>query len=538
MSLDLEELYVSRQGWGCETATPVGRAILRASQSKPLAELASDADVLEAFGGSEAIAALPTEAPLEVDIQAGIRTGKSRIASCVAFFASQTVDVSRLAPGEIPRVSVVSLRIDSAQVVLDHLVGTLESRPWLKKLLLEEPTSDSILLRHPSGRPIEVKVVAGARAGGTLVARWSAGAVFDEYARMVGADDAVVNYDDARRAVLGRLLPGAQVWSIGSRWAPMGPAYERAQSHFGKPTREHLLVAATGPQLNPVHWTPEKCAALQKSDDLAYRTDVLNEFADPESAFFTQTEIKRATRVGPLVMPSEPNTFLAAGIDPGTRGNSWPLVLVQMGKDMEGVYRFSVLLACQWTGTSSMPLSPVEIFAAIERKLRPYGQVPVISDQHSADALLDIATRTHVKLRIKSITSANRNELFERIKGQLSQGTLELPNEPVLLRDLASVRRRVTQAGLAYHLPKTPDGRHADYVPALALALSAFGGAAALQAAEAYARKTAALDIELGRTWMGSDYQRQQAHLADMPEQMRTRAMRILHQANFRPEEN
>ena len=100
----------------------------------------------------------------------------------------------------------------------------------------------------------------------------------------------------------------------------------------------------------------------------------------------------------------------------------------------------------------------------------------------------------------------------------------------MLLRDLASVRRRVTQAGLTYHLPKTPDGRHADYVPALALALSAFAGPAALQAAEAFARKTAALDIEIGRTWMGSEYQRQQARLADMPEMMRTRAMRIYRQ--------
>lgn len=530
MSLDLETLYSSLQGWGCTTVTAVGRAILRASQGKPLGELATDMDVIEAFGGAEAVAALPNEAPLEVDIQAGIRTGKSRIASCAAFYASQTVDVRRLAPGEIPRVSVVSLRLDSAQVVLDHLLGTLEARPALRKLIIEEPTADSVLLRHPSGRVIEIKIVAGARAGATLVARWSAGAIFDEYARMLGADDGVANYDDSRRAVLGRLLPGAQLWSIGSRWAPMGPAYERAQAHLGKPTREHLLVAATGPQLNPVHWTPAKCAALQKSDDLAYRTDVLNEFADPESAFFTQTEIKRATRLGALEMPSEPHTYLAAGIDPGTRGNSWPLVVIQMGRDLDGIYRYSVLLACQWTGTSSLPLSPVEIFAAIARKLRPYGNVPVFSDQHSADALLDIAARTGVRLKIKSITSSNRNELFERIKGQLSQGTLELPAEPVLLRDLASVRRRVTQAGLTYHLPKTPDGRHADYVPALALALSAFAGPAALQAAEAFARKTAALDIEIGRTWMGSEYQRQQARLADMPEMMRTRAMRIYRQ--------
>jgi hypothetical protein len=39
-------------------------------------------------------------------------------------------------------------------------------------------------------------------------------------------------------------------------------------------------------------------------------------------------------------------------------------------------------------------------------------------------------------------------------------------------RDLLSVRKRTTQVGSSIVLPKTGDGRHADFAPALALALS------------------------------------------------------------------
>ena len=527
--MNLEELFTAPHGFDVP-ASPLQRAICRLIEGLPLGELAAREDVLEAMGD---VSALEGVRPLEIDILSGIRTGKTRLAACLALHASQVVDLRGLRSGEIPRISILSLTADLAVVAYDQLVGAITTSPVLRKLLVEDPAGGSVVVRHPSGRPVEIRVVAGARAGGSLVARWSAGAILDEAPRMLGSDDgAVVNFDDARRAVLGRLLPGAQIISIGSPWAPLGPIYERCMAHWKKPTREVVVVRAPAPAMNPTWWTPERCAALQRSDNLAYTTDVCAEFSDPESAFITATEIRRATREGSLVLPSEPDALIVAAIDAGTRGNSWPLCVVQMKQDLEGVYHFSVLLACQWTGTSSMPLSPVEIFAAIERKLRPYGQVPVISDQHSADALLDIAARTNVRLKIKNITSQNRAELFERVKGLLSQGTLELPAEPVLLRDLASVRRRVTQSGLNYHLPKTPDGRHADYFPALMLALSAFGGAAALQSAEAYARKTAQLDIEIGRTWLGSDYQRQQARLADLPEQVRVRAMRI-HRQQF-----
>ena len=493
-SLSLEALFTSpRAGFGIVTASPLQRAICRLIEGFPLGDLADHDDVIEAVGDVSALAARPTE----IDLLAGIRTGKTRLAACLALYASQTVDVGHLATGEIPRVSVISLRLDQARVCLDQLIGTMQASAALRPLLLEEPRSDVLLLRHPTGRPIEVAIVAGARAGGSLVARWSAGAIFDEAPRMVGSDDgAVVNFDDARRAVLGRLLPGAQLIAIGSPWAPFGPMYERCQERWRRPTATHVVIKATGPALNPVWWTPERCEALRASDPIAYVTDVLADFADPESTFLSSAEIRRATREAPLVLPPTSRRRYLAAMDPGTRGNAWALIVLAGYVDDEGVPRYEVARANQWVGSSAVPLSPSATLAQIATVLGPYGNPPLLTDQHSADAIRDIGARAGLKVHImhvgsgvSSATSANRNALFERLKGVLAEGTIELPPDPILTRDLTSVRRRLTQTGISYVLPRTSDGRHADYVPALALALHGFPDAESSRRQAALAAK-------------------------------------------------
>lgn len=278
----LETLLVSPDFFALTTASPVQRAACRVIDGLPLGELALCADVIDAFGGTSAIAALPVGVlPGEVDLYSGIRTAKSLLAAALAVRATQIVDLSKLRPGEVPRIPIVSLDLDKARVVFQHLTGTIAAKPALRSLLVGEPQADSLMLRHPSGREVEIKVVAGSRAGGHLVARWLAGAIFDEKPRMLSAaDDTVVNYEDAASAAEGRLLPGAQIIGIGSPYAPWGAAYEDVRKCWGYPTRHKVVIKAPAPSLNPMWWTPQRCADLREKNPRAYKTDVLAEFAD------------------------------------------------------------------------------------------------------------------------------------------------------------------------------------------------------------------------------------------------------------------
>jgi hypothetical protein len=203
----------------------------------------SNPELLEAVGDA---AALVGVRPREVTVVASIRSAKTMLAAAAAIRATQVVACEHLKAGEIPRVSILSLDLDLAQVAHSHLAGSIMASPVLRELLVDEPRADSLMLRHPSGRPIEICTVAGKRAGSSLISRWMAGVIVDEAPRMAGEGDAAVNFDETRRVVLGRMLPGAQLIAIGSPWAPFGPVFEQVQESWKKPTAARVVVRAPG----------------------------------------------------------------------------------------------------------------------------------------------------------------------------------------------------------------------------------------------------------------------------------------------------
>ena len=129
-----EHLLTQRQGFGIATASPAQRAICRIVDGLPLGEFRSHPDVIALAGGTEALAQLPSErgiVPTEVVILAAIRTAKTILACAAAIRMSQTVDVSRLGPGEIPRISIVSLKLDTSIVAHRLLLATIRaSKRW------------------------------------------------------------------------------------------------------------------------------------------------------------------------------------------------------------------------------------------------------------------------------------------------------------------------------------------------------------------------------------------------------------------------
>ena len=479
MTLLLESLLSSRAGIGLETITPVQRAIARASDGVDLGDLWGSAAVRRSFGGGKP---QPGVAPLELLIQAGIRSGKSLFCAAKAIQISQTCDVSRVRPGEYPRVALVSTSKDNAKIVFDHLAGSLEHSEALRGLLVGKPTESewvkTLTLRHPSGVPIEVRVAVLSRAGSSLVGRWHAGVVFDEAPRMVGAEEGVLNLTDARRSILGRILPGGQIMYIGSPWAPFGPVYEMHQEHFGHPSQDVVVVKARGPDMNPYYWTQEACDDLKRRDPVAHRTDVEAEFADPEQTMFPSVDIERATRQNPLQLQPQERWHYVAAMDPATRGTAWTLVVIGCsGYNDAGRPMYTVAVARQRIGSSVSPLSPREVMHEYCALVKIYGCDTIISDQYGADALKDFAADDGIMIQEVQLLGARaaggtRFEMFENLRVMLSEGQLELANEPDLRGDLVMIKRRVTPNGVTVVLPRSAGGRHCDFGPPLAMAMA------------------------------------------------------------------
>ena len=443
-------------------ASPAQRAICRVLSGLPAAELGEETARL--------LGSAPRSGPpLEALLVAAIRCGKSLIAACVAVESALYCDLSGLGRGELPRVSVVSPRLDLAKVIREHLIGRVSSSPWLRSRIVGEPTADALVLRNLCGRPVEIKIVAGARAGTTLVSRWSAGAIFDEASRMVGEADGVVNLDHARQAVRQRLLPGARILYVTSPWAAEGPVWRWFTERFGRPAQPGgpIVLRATGPEMRPDHWTPDRCREAELADDLSYRTDVQCEFAaSSDDALLGPEEIARARRSEPAELPPLEHADYLATMDPAMRRNAWTLTVLTREGD-----RLRVALVRQWVpGTT--PLDPAKVLAEIAAAVRPYRIATVYSDQWSSDTLAALAIASGLNIdvvhRSADQISLDYRTLAERIRTRV----LELPPDPAVSEDLAAMRRRVIQTGgTRVFLATSGTGRHADYAAALGLAM-------------------------------------------------------------------
>lgn len=460
----------SPRGFGITTATPLQRAVFRLVEGRSLGELYDHPHVLAAMGDVRTLVGIR---PRRITFVAGIRTIKSMVAAGIALQSTQGANCQGLATGETPRFPVVSTAKDNANVIYrDHLLGVVLKSEELKAFLLKEPTADTAVFRHPTGRPIEIKVVAGARAGATLVARWLVGCVFDEAPRMCGVEDGVVNLEHMSSAIAGRMRPGAQEFRIGSPWAPTGPVYQDVQERERAPGPDLVVVRARADWLNPFWWTPERMAELRERDPDAYKTDVEAEFVDAEEALIGQVVVEACTGDYEHI-PYEPGHDYSAAMDPATRGNAWTLVVADRYKGKK-----RIVFAKQWVGSKSRPLRPSEVLEEASNVLQGEDGTGgfrldwVYSDQWAADALKDIAHDCGLTLVEEPWTSKKIWDAYMALRDGMTDGSVEICRNRQLTQDLRMVRKRVTPNGMSIHLPKTADGRHCDYAPAVARVLN------------------------------------------------------------------
>lgn len=183
--LTTESVLTHPRGLGLTTATPLQRAICHTSDGAGVPDsLWADARVRAAYSDGRP----PEVAPDIMIVLSAIRGAKTTMAVAAAYRMTQTVDLSGVIPGDEIRVPILSVTVDSAKATYGKLVGAINASPILRSRLVGEPKVDSVTLRHPSGHAIEIKVVALAKYGNTVVSRWLAGVIFDEAPLMAGEE--------------------------------------------------------------------------------------------------------------------------------------------------------------------------------------------------------------------------------------------------------------------------------------------------------------------------------------------------------------
>jgi hypothetical protein len=486
----LEFLLTDPECFALTKATSTQRGICRCLDGVPLGELVDDEDVRWAFTGKrgdealEILAKLPVGVlPAEVILCAAIRGAKTLLSAALAYKACLTVDISPTRPNEVIKYSIAATTIGKARAAIRHLQGSIPNARRLRPYFLRT-TLSGVVVRHPSGRPIEIEVVFAGGGGRGVISDWSAGLTADEAARMA-SDGKMVNLSDLLRAIQARLLPGAQVFMPGSPWAPIGLVFDAVQDQWGYPNRARVVVRATGPMLNPSWWTPQKIEEERAkiNGELVVQTDCWAEFGSLPSQFFTAEDIKRATRpfqvdgIAQSELLYDPNRNYAAFMDPATRGNAWTWVIVSClegDKDSDTV--FQVVHADEEIGTKQDPLQAKEIFPKIRAALERYRLSEIWSDQHNFDPNKEHAADCGITLLKDEATKAEKDNRYleyrdlvigDAPEGQGQPKRISLPPNPVFRADMLAIVKQLTRTGLSFPLPISPDGRHADYAPAV-----------------------------------------------------------------------
>lgn len=482
--VSLETLLTHKDAFGLTTATPVQRAFCRAIDGIPLGELAEDKDVQWCFGGLDALKALEALAlqgvrPREVDLVAAVRIGKTLLSSVIAFRAAVYADLTGIRSGEEPVYSIMAIKLSNAEVAINHLVGSVPNARLLRPYFLSS-TKYSVTVRHAAtGRPIKIRAVAGQRAGGQLASRWSCGLTLDEFGKMLGQEQGVVNYDDCVRVIRPRLRGDlAQIFAPGSPWAPSGPAFKAVTEHHGKPTAARLVMRCRGPMANPALYTPEFIEEIRRAvnGQLTVQTEVDAEFGDLPTQFFTGQDITAITRPeGQEIVPYDNRWIYCAFIDPATRGNAWTLVIVGclMGV-MDSESLFVVALAHEWVGSKEKPLNPRLVFKEMKPMMGAYGLDEVWSDQHNFDSNKVLAEDEGLTLRLDEATQPEKDDRYLALRALVVSDAppnsgqpklISIPKDTTLRSDLLAIIKKLTPTGLKFPLPVSSDQRHADYAP-------------------------------------------------------------------------
>ncbi len=454
----LENFLTCEWGANLTTATNVQRAACRAVHGEPLGRLARDPHVQEAFGGN--IPELSGVPGIAVLLWA-IRGAKSMICAGNAIVLSQKpFDPSvHLVPGDSIRVPIVSTELDTAKATFQHLVGVINSTPFLRSLLVKEPTTDTVLVRHPSGRHVEIKVVALSRAGSTLVGRWMPGVVFDEAPRMGSDAEFVRSLKESFNAVQGRIMPGGCIMMPGSPHKPVGMIFELYERYFGCSADDAIVMKAIGPHVNPLWWTPERCARLERQNPKLYRRDVLAEFDDAEDSLFSYRSVDGAMKA---TAPQKRRSSFVATLFPASHRSAWTLLVLETWEELGREFH-NVALARETTDVD---------MRALAKDLAPFKLDSVMVPEGTSWSMLDDAERAGMVFIPEDLESGDLLEQCREVQSLLASGRLFLPADKLLRGDLIRAQRLPTPDGNArVSFPEDEEGRRCDYAPLLARAV-------------------------------------------------------------------
>jgi len=414
------------------------------------------------FGSLEPI---PAEARGVVVWRKGARSGGTYLSALFALFASLTVPLDSLAPGERAFAVVVAPDLRLARQALRFVVGALGTRPELRSAIFAQ-TDSSVTVTRADGRQVTIECLPATRGGSALRGRSLVCAVLSE-AAFFRDDSYVINDAELFRAVAPRVVAGGLVVVESTPWTESGLLYELDRDNFGQPSSA-LVARMPTLLMRPDEATRAVVRRERDRDEDNARREFDAEYLASGSGLFFDPNGIRLSIAPDLTLPRiyDPSCHYGAGADWAFVRDSSALVVVERRGEI-----FRVAAVEEMRPAPGQPLKPSEVCARFATVMQPFGCAELYSDAHGSEG-----NREHLGARKISLTfvpggQAGKVETYQFLREKMNEGKVQLPEHSRLLGQLRAIVSKPTSGGGISITSPRRGGAHGDLVSALVCAV-------------------------------------------------------------------
>jgi hypothetical protein len=360
----------------------------------------------------------------------GRRSGKSRVAATIgAYEAALAGHERKLAKGERGVVAICAPTLRQGRIVKDYLRAIFEA-PILHAEVATE-TKEGFELNCGT----RIEILAGdwrTVRGFTLLA-----AIVDE-ACFFGYDAECKIRSDTElvRAIKPSLATvGGKLVCISSPYARKGWCYQQYLRHYGKDSGKVLVWNCPSTTMNPR--LPQSVVDEAIAEDLqAAKSEYLGEFRDDIAEFLPRSVIEALVVKGRReLLPVRGTRYTAfADLSGGRNDDAAVAIAHRAGRqvviDLLRRYR--------------PPFNPHDVVGSMAQEIRRYGLRRVTGDNYAAEFVARAFESNGIHYTKCELPKAG---LYTELLPRMCSGEIELPDDEVLVDQLAGLERRTRSGG-------------------------------------------------------------------------------------------
>lgn len=361
----------------------------------------------------------------------GRRSGKSRISAVIgAYEAALSGRQKLLSAGEQGMVAVLAPTKKQGRIVKNYLRAIFDSTLILQNEIVSE-TKDGFLLSNG----VLIEILVGdwkAVRGYTLLA-----AIVDEVCFFgIDAESKVRSDTELIRAVKPSLATtNGRLICISSPYAKKGWAYSQFKKNFGNNSAKTLIWNCGSRVMNPT--LPQSIIDDAIEEDLqSAKSEYLGEFRDDISLLLPREVIESTVVKNRFeLLPQSFNHYFGFVDVSGGRSDDAGLAIG---------HKENSKVIVDFVKRYKPPHNPYEVISLICEELKRFGITKVTGDNYSAEFVKQAFESQGIKYEKSQLP---KSQLYLELLPRICSCEIELPDNEILVNQLASLERRTRSGG-------------------------------------------------------------------------------------------